>query len=608
MEPYKPKTLQEQVEELIGPRPADMPIGRPKPTRSTDPLPPIYDYLTKKREEAAASATTQAEILRLMKDKWWRMNNLYLILDERGVVFQFKMRHEQESFYKTRHDKNFVPKARKLGMSTLIVLDYLDRCLFTANYRCGVIDLKEADAQSKLAIARFAYDHGPIDHPDLGIRFMWKKLIHKLNPLINPSLSKLEWKNGSIYTAGTSYTGKTPLALHISEFGPIASQFPKVAENIVRGSINAVPMGGTTDIETTMEGGRIGECYHIFQQAKAATKHEELTQLDWRMHFFSWLGHPSYRLQGRRPNLQATMDYFAKLQTTHGAWIEKNFGWKDGVVPCDRQAWWEKKRIDLRDLIWQQYPTVIDECDMAAVIGQIYPEMAQVRNERRVLAFNPEPHLPFFVSTDLGKTKNTAMWLHQPAGKNHNVIDCAFGETADPTGPLGAAWMAAVIRKWEDTYGFIAQVLVPHDANITDKASAMTYVEALVKCQIPRAKITVVPRTTDVWVGVDAVHRMLPNVWFHSRCDEPTRAADGGEYPSGVARLENYRVKMTTEGGEQRTPHKDGVCDHAADGFRTFAEADEQSLVRTHLRVTTSEDGLRSQTGQRQVKVVMQTP
>ena len=96
-------------------------------------------------------------------------------------------------------------------MSTLIVLDYLDRCLFTANYRCGVIDLKEADAQSKLAIARFAYDHGPIDHPDLGIRFMWKKLIHKLNPLINPSLSKLEWKNGSIYTAGTSYTGKTPL-------------------------------------------------------------------------------------------------------------------------------------------------------------------------------------------------------------------------------------------------------------------------------------------------------------------------------------------------------------------------------------------------------------
>ena len=601
-------SLASQIDDLLGPAPDNVPpVKHHSKVVSEEPLPPVYEIMGRKRLEAATSDSAQAKIMELMKDKWWRMNNLYLILDERGIIFQFKMRHEQESFFRTRHDKNFVPKARKLGMSTLIVLDYLDRCLFTSNYRCGVIDLKQDDAQSKLAIARFAYDHGPIDHPDPGIRFMWKQVIHKLNPLINPSLGKLEWKNGSIYTAGTSYTGKTPLALHISEFGPIASQFPKVAENIVRGSMNAVPMGGVTDVETTMEGGRIGECYHIFEQAKIATKLDDLSELDWRMHFFSWLGHPSYRLHKRAPTKQATLDYFNKIKQSHGRWIEEKFGWVGGEVPADRQAWWEKKRTDLRDLIWQQFPTVIDECDMAAVIGQIYPEMAQVRNERRVLAFNPEPHLPFFVSADLGSSKNTALWLHQPAGKNHNVIDCAFGETADPLKPLGAAWVANKFRQWEETYGFIAQLVVPHDAHTTDKGGGLTYVETLVKCGVPRQKITVVPRTPDVWVGIDATRRALPNCWFHSRCDEVVINHEGIKYPSGVARLENYRVKVTPETGEQRNPFKDGVCDHAADGFRTYWEGDEQSLVRTHLRVTTDGDGKQMSTAAK-VKVVMQKP
>lgn len=100
---------------------------------------------------------------------------------------------------------------------------------------------------------------------------------------------------------------------------------------------------------------------------------------------------------------------------------------------------------------------------------------------------------------------------------------------------------------------------------------------------------------------------MLPNCWFHSRCDQQVVSHDGNKYPSGVARLENYRVKVSPEGGEQKNPLKDGICDHAADGLRTYWEADEQSLVRTHLRVTVGADGRTTSTAKK-VNVVMQTP
>lgn len=535
-------------------------------------------------------------------DKMWRMNNLYVILNEDGLVEQFRLRHEQIDFLQNRHHRNFVPKARKLGMSTLIVLDYLDSCLFTKDFRCGVIDIKEADAQDKLSIARFAWDKGPTEHPDLALRMIWATIITKSNKLMSSSNGHLAWRNGSEYTAGVRYTGKTPLKLHISEFGPIAAQAPKVAEDIVRGSMNAVPMNGTIDVETTMEGGRIGHCYHIFKQALHATKENQLTPLDWRMHFFSWLGHPSYRIRGARPKLQSTADYFDKLTETHRFWIMDKFGWADGIIPSDRQAWWEKKRESLKDLMWQQFPSTVDECDMANVTGQIYPEMTTVRNQGRVTTFNPEPHLPFFMSADLGSSVNTALWLHQPAGKQHNVIDCAFGEGK------GAAWVAETFRKWETQHGQIVQLIIPHDANTTDKGSGLTYVENLVKCGIPRNKITVVPRTPDVWAGVDAVRKMLPRCWFHVRTDTPTTDTDGNEHPGGVVRLEGYRVRPSTSGAASTNPFKDGICDHAADGFRTYAEADEQSLVRTHLRVEERENGTTSITGQRTVKVIMQQP
>ena len=562
------------------------------------------------------AATDAAQLRMRLQDKKWRMMNLYLIENENKQVVPFKPRYEQREFMRNMHNRNFVPKARKLGMSTYLVLNSLDDCIFPSqemaetdeettipgqppkrSVRAGIIDLKETDAWEKLAIARLAWEKGP-GHPDKHIAAIWEA-IHRNNPLVKDSNGLMAWTNGSAMQAGVSYTGKTPQILHVSEFGPIAAQFPKVADNILRGSINAVPTNGMVHVETTMEG-RFGECYKLFKLAvaSAATQTKDMTPLDWRLHFFSWLRHPSYILKGRKPQGEATRQYFAELTQKHGAMLEEEYGYPGGVVPDERQAWWEKKRMEQGDHMWTQFPTVLEEVDRAQVAGQIYPEMLQLRVDGRIKEFAPERSLPLFIACDLGSSDNSAAWLVQPAGKFDNFLRCAFGEGK------GAAGIAGLWRAWSAEFPehHIEQILLPHDAEITDKGSGLTYKQSLINAGVPSRVISVVPRTPDVWVGIELVRDMLPHTWFHSVCDQPTRDADGGELPSGVARLEGYRRQPPSATGVLKAAPLGDICSHASDALRTYAEGKQHGRVRSTQKSVT---GISSGDAPRAFKVVM---
>ena len=244
------------------------------------------------------------------------------------------------------------------------------------------------------------------------------------------------------------------------------------------------------------------------------------------------------------------------------------------IVPPDRQAWWEKRHNELGDEIWQQYPTTVEECDKALVIGAIYPEMTRVRVSGRVREFEPERGFPIFSFWDLGSSDNMAGWLIQPAGKDINVLDFCCAEGA------GAAGVAEVIRAWKREHGRVARHFLPHDAHTHDKGSGKTYLTQLVECGIPAPQVVVVPRTPDIWVGIDEVRRRLPKMWFHARTDREVRSADGQKLASGVGRLEAYRKHVSAGTGFVRSmPVKDGICDHTADALRVFAEADSLGLV-----------------------------
>ena len=104
----------------------------------------------------------------------------------------------------------------------------------------------------------------------------------------------------------------------------------------------------------------------------------------------------------------------------------------------------------------------------------------------------------------------------------------------------------------------------------------------MIECGIPREKLIVVPRIPDLWVGIDEVRRVLPNAWFHSRCDVMPEI-EGAKQPSGVQRVEGYRKKEDRSTGILRDIPVHDLCSHTADALRTYAEALSRDLVQAHI-------------------------
>jgi len=500
-------------------------------------------------EAASLDAEVTAALSRL-HDRAWRLDHLYLILVG-GCAVPLVARPEQLAFRRNRHKRNFVPKARKLGISTEIVIENGDECAFTPNFKAAIIDRSAPDAFEKLGIFRFAWDNGP-KHPDPVIAALWV-LIHEANPLTKDNAGEMEWSNGSTFQAGASFTGRTPERLHISEFGPICDESEMKGDSIMQGSMNSVLPNDIIDVETTMRAGATGACARLFTLAKKSGSTPE-TAADWRLHFYPWLGHPDYSLPGKKPMDGDVIKYFADLAA-------------QGIhATPEQQAWYEVKKREQGDKMFQEFPSLIDECDKAMVRGAIYPELARLRMAGRVRDFEVEPAYPLCVYFDLGTEDGLAAWAVQKMPMDILVHGWSSGEG------LGAVGAVEIVRQWGRELGPITAVFIPHDADIRDKGSAKSFRTQMIEPgMLPSSMVHVVPRTPDVWVGVNEVRKRLNRMWFAKRTDV-TKQVGAVEQPSGLGRLEGYRKN------DRGLIHKD-LCGHTADALRTFGEADALGMI-----------------------------
>lgn len=520
-------------------------------------------------------AEDQIEAVRVrLSDPVWRICNLYQIRSEGGDVVPFVPRPEQrkflERFFRQSKRRQFVPKARKFGMSTLLMLLQLDMCVFSKAdqpVHCAVVDLRDDDAKGKLSIAALAWTAGP-RHLNPAVAEVWKDL-HKLRRLTKKNDSLMQWearlgqREGSKIEADVSFRGGTPQFLMISEFGPISAFFPRKAAEIVSGAINAVPPGGAVIIETTMEAGTWGEAFRFFEMALGNEGKENLTTEDYELFFIPWWVHPSYTLPPVGPFWQPsheTLKYFTKLEEEHGI-----------KLPPERWAWYEKRKTVVGHAMFQQFPSIPSECTHVAIAGQIYPQVTEARAAGRVRDVMPiEKGYPLIVSSDLGGDSDaTALWLVQMAGR-----DLLWHDWEEMTG-AGAAGFAECIRRWEREHGQISLILLPHDGGRKEMGSGMSYAEQLVKNHgIASRAIKVVPMTHNRWEGIDHMRKLFPRSWWHRRCDRKVAAAEGGQpLPSGIGRLEGYRKKPLAASGRMMEEPLHDACSHTADAARTLGEA-----------------------------------
>ena len=220
-----------------------------------------------------------------LADPWWRITSgaIYKIITKGddsadGLVIPFIPNDVQLELMRSLWHRNVVLKARQRGITTLIAILWLDTALFSSDpIQCGII------AQDKDAVesifrhkVKFAYDHLP--------QFMRDEF-----KMVKDSAREIQFAhNLSSVRVATSMRSGTIHRLHISEFGKICAKYPDKAQEVITGSIPAVPKSGILVIESTAEG-QEGEFYKITKRSMDQRDTSAILSVkDYKFHFYSW--------------------------------------------------------------------------------------------------------------------------------------------------------------------------------------------------------------------------------------------------------------------------------------------------------------------------------
>lgn len=330
----------------------------------------------------------------------WRLNNLYRIIDKDSNDIKFRLNPIQENVLNNLHNRNLILKARQLGMSTFAVLYMLDETLFNNNLMAGIVSYTRDHAQH---IFRKIIGHAldtllPVYQPYVNI--------------IRRTATEVCFSNGSSLRVDTTLRGSAyPLVL-VSEFGKTCARNPLKAEEVITGTLQAVPKNGRTIIESTGEGsdGFFAEmCMEAHRKGN-----ENLSSLSYKLFFFPWMDDPSYILE---ENVQIDVflsDYFKGVEKQTGR-----------ILTQPQKNWYAMQKILLGDKIKQEYPSTVSEAFLATSDAFYFAEaIAQAHKDNRCLQSSLfDALLPLYVSMDIGVNDLTVIIFFQVAHGEIRILD-----------------------------------------------------------------------------------------------------------------------------------------------------------------------------------------
>lgn len=322
--------------------------------------------------------------------------------------------------------------------------------------------------------------------------------------------NRLAFANGSDVRVGTNLRGGTMQFLHVSELAHVSVHAPWRAREIRTGAINTVPPGGFILKESTHEGGRYGVNYELTRQAMENMGKGELSPLDFRFFFFSWFDQEEYTLPGRGRWSRELDEYFLSLERDTGV-----------VLDAGQKRWYARMARVMGAAMKQEYPGTPQEAFATGEEGSIYgSRIMALREQGRVgMEFQADPEAPSFTAWDLGLSDHKAIWLVQVLGDSFHWLD-HYAASQEPL-----AHYVEKMREWEKRHGVAVTVhLLPHDAARRD-AHGVSYVESMARLGL--ANVRVVPRTTDVWRGINTLRELLERSFFHARTQERMRNGRG---------------------------------------------------------------------------------
>lgn len=467
-------------------------------------------------------------------DETWRLNNLYFIKNKQGEKVRFQPNWAQKLLYNNMWYLNIILKARQLGMTTFIQILFLDRCLFNENTSAGVIAHNKEDAEAFFDDKiKFAYDNLPSE-------------IREALRAKSDNRRELAFSNGSKIRVGTSMRSGTLQYLHISEFGKLCAKFPEKAKEVITGSLNTVAAGQFIFIESTAEGD--GKFKDMFNHAWHNPNN--LTQMDYRAHFFGWQDHPDYVLEGVTPSIDDKMrEYFEELEKTEGI-----------SLTTAQKAWYVAKASEQGDEMKQEYPATPAEAFSKIMEGVILAAgLLLARKEGRICKLPINRSLPVHTFWDLGRDDKTAIWFGQENGPWFDWLYYYEYRLQ------GLEWYAKKLADVSNEKGWVYGThYLPHDGGNTDISVTDSRQDILERLGVRPSQV--VERITVLNDGIELMRGKFSTYRFDEEgCAE------------GIAHLENY---MWTQDKEpdikgnvvfRKTPRKNG-SDHCADALRQHAQ------------------------------------
>lgn len=495
------------------------------------------------RERDTRTPKDADEFKECLADPWWRLTSgqLYKIMikgddGESELVADFIPNEPQLDLLSNLHTRNDILKARQLGFTTLIEIFFLDCCLFKANVRAAVIAQSEDVAKTIFRDkVYFAYNNLP---PSL----------KEAMPLDRDSASELLFShNNSSIRVATSARSGTLQYLHISEFGKICAKFPDRADEVITGSIPAVPTNGMVFIESTAEG-QDGHFYKISKRAEALMNSgKKLNPKDYRFHFYPWHGESKYTTNPDDVIItEKDHQYFDKIE-----------GEAKCLINNEQRAWWVMTRDSEfsgeEEKMWQEYPSTPKEAFQKSKEGCYYTvQMTKTRKDERITTVPYRPGYPVNTFWDIGNSDGTGIWLHQKIGQKDNFIGYIEG-WGEPY-----KYYVSQMNKLDYVWG---THFLPHDGNHERQGEVVNISPSDALSNLGLKNIEIVPRVNEISHGIQATRDSFSTCWF-----------DEVACKDGIIHLDSYRKRWNNTTGRFTDQPVHDIHSECADAFRQFGQ------------------------------------
>ena len=207
--------------------------------------------------------------------------------------------------------------------------------------------------------------------------------------------------------------------------------------------------------------------------------------------------------------------------------------------------------------IKREFPTVLEECFQTPIEGAIYAEIIdRLRVEGAIRPAVVDTSALVHTAWDLGSPLNTGVTYFQIVGTEIRVIDCDSDMDVTP--------VQRVAHMLNKGYLYGSHYL-PHDAMATQK-SGKTFLNELNEVGLRNCKA--VPRTDDIWIGINRLRQILPRFSFRiPACERLIEALSN-----------DHTVRTSSTGLALDEPVHDWAS-HYGDSARVIAEAEAAGML-----------------------------